>query len=141
MFVYAGTFWTVERKFPIALNPLFRVFFGWLLDSRLRRLSFLSDRGNANEIIRESRRVVQDPIVLLKHSIDALNYFNKLFNIEPLWLCPFKVISFPHHECLLNFPKNYNFYLDIGLYNTPKSNDYNPLISHRLMEQWLRYHY
>jgi hypothetical protein len=137
-----GIFWTLERKFPCVLNSVFRLLFGWVLDSRLRRLSILSDRGSVSEVKREVKRVVQDPIVPLKYGVDALKQFDSIFGITPVWLCPFKVIPLPTTS-LLQFPQNdssYDFYLDIGLYAVPTTKDYDPVRSHRLMEKFLRDH-
>jgi hypothetical protein len=134
-----GTFWTVERKFPISLSLPFRLFFGFLLDSRLRKLKFLSDRSNAQEVSRELKRVVQDPIVPLKNAVAALNCADNLFGIAPIWLCPFKLLDFPNNsKSLLNFQPNLRFYLDIGLYAAPTVPDYSPLHSHRALELFLR---
>jgi FAD/FMN-containing dehydrogenase len=136
-----GIFWTLERKFPIVLSPIFRVFFGWTLDSRLRRMSMLSDRSSVSEVKREHKRVVQDPIVPLSRGVQSLRLFDNIFGITPIWLCPFKVIPLPRSSLLL-FPEGrngeYAFYLDIGLYAVPTAADYDPVASHRKMEAFLR---
>ncbi len=132
-----GTFWTVERKFPLVQSAWFRWLFGWALDSRLRRLSILSNRGSAKEEERERKRVVQDPIVPMQFAVEALYLMDELFGIEPIWLCPFKVLPLPS-STLLVFPPQHLFYLDIGLYAAPTTANYDAVTSHRRMEKFLR---
>ena len=59
-----------------------------------------------------------------------------IFQVYPVWLCPFKLTSEPGF--VHSATDKDDMYVDIGIYGTPKVNNFNPEKSTREIEKFVR---
>ena len=112
-------FWAAVQGMNLnANNLLFRILFGWLLDSKSvysyrNRLNIKSEEGQ------EMRLMAQDLIVTENGFNKFYNFINKHYPNGPIWFCPLKV---PNNKYIFtpikddNYNKKSRFAINIGLW-------------------------
>ncbi|CAH2089087.1 unnamed protein product [Euphydryas editha] len=141
-------FWVVEDMISFGNNPLFRIFFGWLLPPKPAFLKFTTTPGVRAYTF--TKQVFQD-IVLPIHELEKqIDIASKLFEKFPLLVYPCKIIDHGPLSGQLGRPQSkylvpktsYAMYNDLGVYGVPgKVKDkkpYNPVNAMRDMEKFTR---
>lgn len=67
----------------------------------------------------EENQVIQDLLVPTSTMANCIRDFDKLVNVYPLWLCPFKLVNNPGMVHPANGLET-DMYVDIGVYGVPK---------------------
>ena len=70
---------------------------------------------------KEKKRTVQDAVIPLDDALEGLVFFEDLFEVFPIWLCPLKIrheLNTP--DMLLTFPRKHDYYIDIGVWPSKK---------------------
>lgn len=120
-------FWELEQIIPWGNHPLFRLLLGWAVPPKV---SFLKlTQTEAVRKLYETQHVVQDMLVPLNKYVEAHQVFHDKYNLYPIWICPYKAMSYRSkeapHRCFLKEPrqlekgKNYEMYVDLGAYGIP----------------------
>jgi len=120
-------FWELEEIIPWGNNPIFRFLMGWAVPPKVGFLKLTQTK--AIQKLYETQHVIQDMLVPISKSKEALDVFHDKYNIYPLWLCPYRAYSYADndapHRCFLREPqtqpgKDYEMYIDLGAYGVPK---------------------
>lgn len=118
-------FWEMEQIIPFGNHPVFRFFLGWALPPRIALLKYFETETTAQ--LREQFHVVQDMLMPISKLYDSLQYFDKHYNIYPLWICPMRIIEkeagFIHPYSSNNHTDE--LFVDIGAYGTPSIQSFN----------------
>jgi delta24-sterol reductase len=120
-------FWELEQIIPWGNHPLFRLLLGWAVPPKV---SFLKlTQTEAVRKLYETQHVIQDMLVPMSRYVEAHQFFHDNYNLYPLWICPYKAISYRSkdapHRCFLKEPrqlkpgKDYEMYVDLGAYGIP----------------------
>lgn len=131
-------FWELEEIIPWGNNPLFRLLLGWAVPPKV---SFLKlTQTQAIKDLYDRSHVIQDMLVPMSKFAEAYNVFDQEYDIYPLWLCPYRAVSYKDeeapHRCFLKEPKkltkgkdyldgdkevSYEMYVDLGAYGIPRT--------------------
>ncbi|XP_055312887.1 delta(24)-sterol reductase-like [Sitodiplosis mosellana] len=110
-------FWELQDIVPFGNHPIFRYLFGWLMPVKVSFLK-LTQPETVKKLYEETQ-VIQDLLVPTSKMADCIREFNKLVNVYPLWLCPFRLWNNPgmvHPAAGFEV----DMYVDIGVYGTVK---------------------
>ncbi|XP_049817461.1 delta(24)-sterol reductase-like [Aethina tumida] len=141
-------FWVVESMIPFGNNPLFRLFFGWLLPPKPAFLKFTTTPGIRAYTF--MRQVFQDIVLPLRKLEDQISTSDKLFDAYPLLVYPCRVYDHGKHAGQIRPPRkeylvegtNYAMYNDLGVYGVPgyvkRKEKYNAVQAMRDMEKFTR---
>ncbi|CAH2984347.1 unnamed protein product [Chilo suppressalis] len=141
-------FWVVEDMLSFGNNPLFRLFFGWLLPPKPAFLKFTTTPGVRAYTF--TKQVFQDIVLPIQELEKQIEIASVLFEKFPLLVYPCKIID--HGPCSgqLKRPNskysvpgtNYAMYNDLGVYGVPgrvkEGKPYNPVDAMRKMERFTR---
>lgn len=142
-------FWVVESMIPFGNNPLFRLFFGWLLPPKIAFLKFTTTPGIRKFTF--TKQVFQDIVLPIRKLEDQIEQSAILFDTYPLLVYPCRVYDYgkgssgqikpPKNEYLVD-GANYAMYNDLGIYGVPgyvkRKEKYNPVDAMRKMEKFTR---
>lgn len=128
-------FWELQDIIPFGNNIIFRLLLGWIVPPKVSLLKLT--QGEAIKKLYEHNHVIQDMLVPLTKLNQSVELFEREFKIYPLWMCPFKL---PNNPGMLRpgNGKKEEMYVDIGVYGVPKSANFNPKISTRNVEKFVR---
>ncbi|XP_041984337.1 delta(24)-sterol reductase-like [Aricia agestis] len=141
-------FWVVEDMISFGNNPIFRLFFGWLLPPKPAFLKFTTTPGVRAYTF--TKQVFQDIVLPLQELERQINLASELFEKFPLLVYPCKIVDRGPSTGQLRRPPskylvpgtNYAMYNDLGVYGVPgKVKDkkpYNPVAAMRKMEEFTR---
>lgn len=102
---------------PFGNNVVFRYLFGWLMPIKVSFLK-LTQTETVKQLY-EKTQIIQDLLVPISKMAETIREFDKLLNVYPMWLCPFRLWNDPG----LVHPadgKEVEMYVDIGVYGTVK---------------------
>lgn len=102
---------------PFGNHVLFRDLFGWLMPIKVSFLK-LTQTETVKQLY-EKTQIIQDLLVPVSKMADTIREFDKLLNVYPMWLCPFRLCNDPG----MVHPaegKDVEMYVDIGVYGTVK---------------------
>ncbi|RZB39834.1 delta(24)-sterol reductase-like, partial [Asbolus verrucosus] len=123
---------------PFGNNVLFRYVFGWIVPPKVSLLKLTQTKAITK--LYENNHVIQDMLVPIETLKSSIEKFHEVFEIYPIWICPFKL---PANPGLVHPPKNPRtnelvpLYVDIGVYGVPKAKDFSPLKSTRAIEKYV----
>ncbi|EFA07314.1 delta(24)-sterol reductase [Tribolium castaneum] len=141
-------FWVVESMIPFGNNPLFRLFFGWLLPPKPAFLKFTTTPGV--RVYTFTRQVFQDIVLPIRKLEDQIDKSDELFDAYPLLVYPCRVYDRGPASGQLKAPRkeyivegtDYAMYNDLGIYGVPgyvkRKERYNPVYAMREMEKFTR---
>lgn len=141
-------FWVVESMIPFGNNPLFRLFFGWLLPPKPAFLKFTTTPGI--RAFTFTKQVFQDIVLPIRKLEDQIERSIELFDTFPLLVYPCRVYDHGPNSGQIRSPRdeylvegtNYAMYNDLGIYGVPgfvkRKEKYNPVIAMREMEKFTR---
>ncbi|KAG7301159.1 hypothetical protein JYU34_014007 [Plutella xylostella] len=141
-------FWVVEDMISFGNNPLFRLFFGWLLPPKPAFLKFTTTPGVRAYTF--TKQTFQDIVLPIKELENQINISAELFEKYPLLVYPCKIIDHGPSSGQLRRPQakylvpgtNYAMYNDLGIYGVPEKvkqkKKYNPVDAMRKMEKFTR---
>ncbi|XP_022911645.2 delta(24)-sterol reductase-like [Onthophagus taurus] len=141
-------FWVVESMIPFGNNPLFRLFFGWLLPPKPAFLKFTTTPGIRTFTF--TNQVFQDIVLPINELENQIATSEKLFNTYPLLVYPCRVYDHGPESGQIKRPPskylipgtNYTMYNDLGIYGVPghvkNKVKYNPVAAMRDMEAFTR---
>ncbi|GBG27560.1 Delta24-sterol reductase [Hondaea fermentalgiana] len=122
----SAIFWELEQIIPFGNHPLYRALLGWFTPSvALLKLT-------QTEAIRktyEEQHIVQDMLVPISKTSEALDVFDTHYQIYPLWICPYRQYDYSdattEHRHFLRKPnkpnkEGYEMYVDLGAYGVPR---------------------
>jgi delta24-sterol reductase len=117
-------FWEMEEIIPFGNHPIYRFLLGWALPPRIALLKFFETE--TTQQLREKYHVVQDMLMPMAKLKESLLYFDKHYQLYPLWLCPMAVKNNPQNIGFIHpYPKSPTetdeLFVDIGAYGTPKA--------------------
>lgn len=118
-------FWEMEQIIPFGNHPVFRFFFGWALPPQIALMKCFETETTAR--LREQYHVVQDMLIPVSKLFDALMYFEKHYQIYPLWICPMRILNIGKgfiHPYTENGETD-ELYVDIGAYGTPHAHPFD----------------
>ncbi|RZC33420.1 FAD binding 4 domain containing protein [Asbolus verrucosus] len=141
-------FWVVESMIPFGNNPLFRLFFGWLLPPKPAFLKYTTTPGVRAYTF--TRQVFQDIVLPIRKLEEQIDTSDKLFDAYPLLVYPCRIydhgpasgqLKRPRQEYLVE-GTNYAVYNDLGIYGVPgyvkRKEKYDPVQAMREMEKFTR---
>jgi len=124
-------FWELSDIIPFGNHPIYRWLLGWAIPPRVSFIK-LTQTEKIKKLY-ETSHVVQDMLVPINKTVEALNVFHQEYELYPLWVCPYRAYSYDlvfstkKHNGFLRRPKNlikgknYEMYVDLGAYGTPKA--------------------
>jgi len=124
-------FWELEQIIPVGNHPLFRLLLGWAVPPKVSFLKLTQTK--ALQKLYETQHVIQDMLVPTSKMDESLEVFDKVYEVYPLWVCPYKAFDYsdkktntPHRSFLrkpTDVPKGYDYemYVDLGAYGIPKA--------------------
>lgn len=127
-------FWELQDIVPFGNNPAFRWLLGWTMPPKISFLK-LTQTKTIKELY-DKHHVVQDFLVPLAVMKESLLTFEEMINVYPVWLCPFKLPSEP--GLVHSFSDKTELYVDIGLYGTPHSKNYDSVETTKKMEDYVK---
>ncbi|XP_044263767.1 delta(24)-sterol reductase-like [Tribolium madens] len=141
-------FWVVESMIPFGNNPIFRLFFGWLLPPKPAFLKFTTTPGVRAYTF--TRQVFQDIVLPIRKLEDQIDKSDELFDAYPLLVYPCRIYDRGPASGQLKAPRkdyivegtDYAMYNDLGIYGVPgyvkRKEKYNPVYAMREMEKFTR---
>uniref|UniRef100_A0A1B6C4R1 Delta(24)-sterol reductase n=2 Tax=Clastoptera arizonana TaxID=38151 RepID=A0A1B6C4R1_9HEMI len=126
-------FWELQDIVPFGNHLLFRCLLGWAMPPKIAFLKLTQTK--AIKKLYDEHHVVQDLMIPMKSMKEAILKFEKQLNIYPVWLCPFKLPSEP--GLVHSFSDKDELYVDIGLYGTPKVEDYDSVKTTKEIEKYV----
>ncbi|CAG9795989.1 unnamed protein product [Diatraea saccharalis] len=141
-------FWVVEDMLSFGNDPLFRLFFGWLLPPKPAFLKFTTTPGVRAYTF--TKQVFQDIVLPIQELEKQIEIASVLFEKFPLLIYPCKIIDHGPSSGQLKRPNskylipgtNYAMYNDLGVYGVPgkvkEKKPYNPVDAMRKMEKFTR---
>jgi delta24-sterol reductase len=131
-------FWELAEIIPWGNNIVFRFLLGWAVPPKV---SFLKlTQTQAIRDLYDRSHVIQDMLVPMNNLKQAYAVFDKEYDVYPLWLCPYRAVSYKGsdapHRCFLKEPKNlttghdylqigekmsYEMFVDLGAYGIPSA--------------------
>lgn len=130
-------FWEVQDIISFGNNFIFRYLFGWLMPPEVSLLKLTQPETITN--LYNKRHVIQDMLVPIEHLEKAIIFFHEEFEVYPIWLCPFKVFNNPG-QLKLKTSKDWQMFVDIGVYGVPKANNFETVSSTRRVENFVIQH-
>lgn len=133
---------------PFGNNPLFRLFFGWLLPPKPAFLKFTTTPGIRKFTF--TKQVFQDIVLPIRKLEDQIEQSAVLFDAYPLLVYPCRIYDYGKGSGQIKPPKkeylvdegNYAMYNDLGVYGVPgyvkRKEKYNPVEAMRKMEKFTR---
>jgi len=132
-------FWELEQIIPWGNNPIFRFLLGWAVPPKVSFLKLTSTQSLTE--LYEKSHVIQDMLVPMSKITEALEVFDRHYDLYPLWVCPYRAYDYSssstshgkssNHRCFLRKPNNarhvaenglkYEMYVDLGAYGIPKA--------------------
>eukprot|EP00163_Fabomonas_tropica_P023015 TRINITY_DN40281_c0_g1_i1.p1 TRINITY_DN40281_c0_g1~~TRINITY_DN40281_c0_g1_i1.p1 ORF type:complete len:526 (+),score=76.70 TRINITY_DN40281_c0_g1_i1:286-1863(+) len=117
-------FWQMRELVPFGNHPLFRLCLGWLMPVPVKLLKLTTPTSVGK--VYEQKFVFQDMLMPLEKLPETLKCFDRLFNIYPLWLCPYRLHrrSKTRKGFALAPAKSgeeYAMFIDVGAYGMPTS--------------------
>jgi len=122
-------FWELEQIIPVGNHWLFRLLLGWAVPPKVSFLKLTQTK--ALQEMYEKQHVIQDMLVPTSKMAESLEVFDKLYDVYPLWICPYKSFDYSDekapHRSFLRKPeevvkdKNYEMYVDLGAYGIPRA--------------------
>jgi len=127
-------FWEIKEIIPFGNHPFFRYLLGWMSPPKVSLLKLTQTK--AIKKLYESQHMIQDMLVPITHTKEALLLFDEKAEIYPIWLCPFKLENNPG----MLHPKGptEEMYMDIGTYGIPKRPSFNAEKTTRTIEAFVR---
>ncbi|CAK1546684.1 unnamed protein product [Leptosia nina] len=126
-------FWELRDIIPFGNNPVFRLLFGWLMPPEVSLLK-LTQPDSVTKLYNKAH-VIQDMLVPIEVTENAIQLFDKEFEVYPIWLCPFKLLNKPGQ---LKVPSgDWQMYVDIGVYGVPKAESFETVSSTRSIESFV----
>jgi delta24-sterol reductase len=127
-------FWELQDIIPFGNKWWFR----WLCGMAVPpKVSFLKlTQPKAVKRLYDQHHVLQDLMIPMLSLEPSLKIMDREVNLYPVWLCPFVLPQLPglvHPD-----KQNEEFYVDIGLYGTPKNTNYNAQSTTRRLESFVR---
>lgn len=137
-------FWAMEEIIPFGNHPIFRALLGWALPPRIELLKYTETR--TTQRLREKHHVVQDMLVPMRFLEKSIDYFDKHFNLYPLWLSPMAIKDNGGQGGFVQPFKTENgemdeLYVDIGAYGTPAKNGFDNAEALPLLEKFVIEHH
>ncbi|CAH1153510.1 unnamed protein product [Phaedon cochleariae] len=128
-------FWELQDIIPFGNNVIFRYLLGWLVPPKVSLLKLT--QTEATKKLYENNHVIQDMLVPVENLPESMKIFKDTFDIFPIWLCPFILPPNPGmvHPASMDTAK---LYVDIGLYGVPRVKNFDPEISTRKIEKFIR---
>lgn len=126
-------FWELADIIPFGNQPIFRCLCGWMVPPKISLLKLT--QGETIKKLYEKYQVIQDMLVPFKDLCEALKVFDEELKLYPLWLCPFKLYSWPgmvHPE-----GDRDEMYVDIGAYGAPKQPHFSTVPSTKKLEAFV----
>lgn len=124
----------MEDIIPFGNHPLFRYLFGWLVPVKISLLK-LTQTETLRQLYKK-HHIIQDMLVPINQFEAALKCFDKEIKMYPLWLCPFKL---PPEKGMVHPHGNQEeFFVDIGAYGNPKTDNYHYSETVRRIEKFVR---
>jgi len=133
-----GIFWELELIIPFGNNLFFRSLYGWMLPPKVPFLKLTQ-----NEFIRkyyEDHHVLQDVLVPVSILQETLKKFNQWLKVYPIRLCPCRH-PWKEPNGLLKSARcvderDFEMYVDVGVWGVPQSSQFQPVTSIRTVEDW-----
>jgi delta24-sterol reductase len=127
-------FWELQDIIPFGNKWWFR----WLCGMAVPpKVSFLKlTQPNAVKRLYDRHHVLQDLMIPMLSLEPSLKIMDREVNLYPVWLCPFVLPQLP--GLVHPVKQNEEFYVDIGLYGTPKNTNYNAQSTTRRLESFVR---
>jgi delta24-sterol reductase len=136
-----GMYWESGLLVPFGDHPAFRYLLGWLMPPKI---SFLRlTQGDRLKRYYDEKHVIQDALVPLENLEKALRYFDRLFEVYPLWLCPMRLNRKEPAGFVNPGPGkgDHEMYIDLAVVSVPgpvlRGEPYNALDALREMESFL----
>eukprot|EP00007_Cunea_sp_BSH-02190019_P006986 CAMPEP_0174235998 /NCGR_PEP_ID=MMETSP0417-20130205/5268_1 /TAXON_ID=242541 /ORGANISM="Mayorella sp, Strain BSH-02190019" /LENGTH=524 /DNA_ID=CAMNT_0015314585 /DNA_START=228 /DNA_END=1802 /DNA_ORIENTATION=- len=131
-------FWELELIVPFGNSAWFRYLLGWLLPPKVAFLKLTQ-----GELVRkyyEEQHVVQDLLVPLTELKSSLEMCHEIFEVYPIWLAAHKLFRTGGMLKPGDEYKDWEMYVDVGIWNVPKAKDFDGRESVRRMERWALEH-
>lgn len=137
-------FWAMEEIIPFGNHPIFRALLGWALPPRIELLKYTETR--TTQRLREKHHVVQDMLVPMRFLETSIDYFDRHFNLYPLWLSPMAIKNNGGQGGFVQPYKAQNgeideLYVDIGAYGTPAKSGFDNAEALPLLEKFVIEHH
>jgi len=129
-------FWEMEHIIPFGNNIIFRVLFGWW-NPRVSLMKLTETESLHKKFT--TLFVFQDMLVPMSKLSDTLSFFDKNYQIYPVWLCAHKVFNTKPLQGFLKPSKevsDWEMFVDVGAYGPPKK-AYNNLVDMPKMERYV----
>jgi len=115
-------FWEMKDIIPFGNKNWFRWLLGWTMPPHIQLLKRL--QTETIQQLREKRHVVQDMIIPINYLAKSLDYFDKNYDMHPLWLCPLNIYENKFGKGFVKPFSSKNgtddeLFVDIGAYGTP----------------------
>ncbi|XP_013193384.1 delta(24)-sterol reductase [Amyelois transitella] len=130
-------FWEIQDIVPFGNNIIFRFLLGWLMPPEVSLLKLT--QFEAITKLYEKAHVFQDMLLPIDHMETAINKFHEIFEVYPIWLCPFRLRNEPGLLRVKNGARS-QMYVDVSLYGVPKAKGYETVPSHRRAEEFVAGH-
>ncbi|TRY79718.1 hypothetical protein TCAL_01985 [Tigriopus californicus] len=126
-------FWLTDVWVPFGNHPIFRYLFGYLLPYNYGLLKLINERVMPTQLTENF--VVQDFGIPAKYFKTAIDFFDDIVGIYPLWLCPARALDTgPIHS----LKDEDEIHIDIGIYGHCKKPKYDKVETLRAMEKFAR---
>ncbi|XP_022118448.2 delta(24)-sterol reductase [Pieris rapae] len=129
-------FWELQDIIPFGNNPVFRMLFGWMMPPEVSLLKLTQPEAVTK--LYNKAHVIQDMLVPVDVMEEAIQLFDKEFEVYPIWLCPFKLFNNPG-QLKVN-SSDWQMFVDIGVYGVPKAEGYETVSSTRRIESFVTHH-
>jgi len=127
-------FWELKDIIPFGNNFLFRVLLGWAVPPKVSFLK-LTQTKTVKKLYEENH-IIQDMLVPIETLKDSIDVFHKQVQVYPLWLCPFKLT--PDPGMVHSRGSKSELFVDIGVYGVPEVKNFNPVVTTRAIEEFVR---
>ena len=133
-------FWMMEEVIPFGNHPLFRWLLGWAVPPNIALLKYTETEATRD--LREKHQILQDMLMPMAKLQASIDYFDRHYQLYPLWLSPMAVYDNPRgqgfiHPCLGADGKLDELYVDIGAYGTPRKPNLDNRAALPLLEQFV----
>ncbi|KAI6179109.1 FAD-binding PCMH-type domain-containing protein [Aphelenchoides besseyi] len=127
-------FWELQDLIPFGNNPIYRYLLGWALPPKVSLLKLTTPKPIRN--LYDRHHVIQDLLIPLTHLNDAVKLIDEEIGVYPLWLCPFKLPSYP--GLIRNRSGADLIFIDVGIYGNAERKHYDARESTRKLEKFVR---
>lgn len=136
-------FWAMAEIIPFGNHPIFRALLGWALPPSIQLLKYTETQ--TTQRLREKHHVIQDMLMPMRYLKESILYFDRHFNLYPLWLAP---MAIKDHGGEPGFIRPFRaddgsveeMYVDLGAYGSPGKKEFDNATALPLLEQFVIEH-